>query len=257
MQSPPKLRVVFAARSPLAAIVVAYSARLSRIVLWDTKTDKITRSTWLKARVLPLDISADGEHLAYYAEAAAKGLKGYLAISRPPYSTALYFQPCLHLLPAWAMFGRKRELLIAYSPGTDGWEPTDHPFVSRMEPNCPYDVEIVETDFPDESLIERFAAMRRESGLVRENSALWPDEYRQMIDALRSKGVRANQCFAASDQQGRLVFSPGNGCLYAIPKGAAEPRMLFDFSDREFEAVVPPEWATKWTWKRPKGEFPG
>lgn len=253
MQSPPRVRVVFAVESSLAVIVAAYSARLSRIVLWDTKTDKVTRSTWIKARMVPLDISADGEHLAYYAEAAAKGLQGYLAISRPPYSTALYFQPCCHLYPAWAMFGRKGKLLIAYSGRRDSWEPPGHPIVARMEPNCPYDVEIVETDFQEKSLLERFEAIRRES--PKRNPL--PDESRVMIDALRPKGVRANQCFAAYDQQGRFVFSPRNGCLYAIPKGATEPRLLFDFIDREFEAIVPPDWVTQWTWKRPKREFPG
>lgn len=271
--SPPKVSVSFAQGCSLAAIVAAYSARLSRFVLWDTKTDKVTRSTWLKARVIPLGLSADGEHLAYCAMAAAKGLKAYLAISRPPYSTALFFQPCFHLYPAYAAFGRSRKLLIAYSRRSSVYEHPDRPVVPRMETGCPYDVEVVESyDSLKDGLLERFETMRRESKFNEPSGpdvqcyteearaagmrALWPAEYREMIDARRPKGVRAGQVFASPDGQGRYVICPGDGCLYVIQKGADEPQLLFDFNNREFEEVSPPDWAKKWTWKRPKNEYP-
>jgi hypothetical protein len=65
----PRLRVVFARRSPVAAVFRRGPSRWTLVLRWDTRTDELTAGDWLHGRLYEewSDLSPDGRLLVYFA----------------------------------------------------------------------------------------------------------------------------------------------------------------------------------------------
>lgn len=269
------INIAFASAAPKAVISVAYSGRLSQIVLWNTVTDKLSQATWLKGRVQTLDMSSDGDYFSYFADTFARKVNSFVAVARPPYTTALFFWPCSHLFRVTARFGRDRSLLVDCRPATaDVWKGSDEYERPRVEPNCPFN--LVLQPSPEQLRAALFPAVKSNwSEMPLGNSESYrslptheegspnmmgidelsePD--RQVIEALNAGRVRRGYIRVWNDHRGRRIFSLYDGLIYALDKPGAEAELLFDLSQQKFESVVPPEWAKTWTTKRPPSEWP-
>lgn len=109
-KAPPPARVtgIVAREAPVAVLFRRGPSRQVLQLLWNLKTDEITPGQWLKARVNEeqADLSPDGKHLLYTAghhkpDPVTHGV--YMAISKPPYFTALELFPIGH---SWSGIGQ-------------------------------------------------------------------------------------------------------------------------------------------------------
>lgn len=115
---------LLARRAPRAVLFRRGPSKQVQQLLWNLDTDEITPGQWLKARVYTqcCDLSPDGKHLIYFAathrpDPVTHGT--HIAISRPPYFTALTLYPVGH---TWGGTGRfideKRYWVDTEGPGT-------------------------------------------------------------------------------------------------------------------------------------------
>lgn len=93
-----RLHLWFASRAPRAVILRQGPARLFRMILWHTDTDRFEDGQWLRAKIYAerCALSPDGRHFLYFAlDGRRQGPTGgsYTAISRPPWFTALALFP--------------------------------------------------------------------------------------------------------------------------------------------------------------------
>ena|SRR5215471_8492874 len=97
MHSPCRLHVYLARRAPLGAVLRRGPAAWARLSLWRTDTDTFEHGQWIHARVFERrsDLSADGSLFITFIRTTAARLRAgqradsWIAISRPPYFTAL------------------------------------------------------------------------------------------------------------------------------------------------------------------------
>jgi hypothetical protein len=85
-----------AREAPLAVVLRRGPSEWVRLSLWHTDTDTVEHGQWMHARVYEhrCDVSADGSLFAYFASGNAAtreehGADTWIAVSRPPYFTAL------------------------------------------------------------------------------------------------------------------------------------------------------------------------
>ncbi|KPA20882.1 hypothetical protein shim_27980 [Shimia sp. SK013] len=93
-----RLYVIVAKYAPTAVVFRRGPTRHFQMLLWDLKTDRITPGQWLKHRVYTenADLSPDGRFLIYNAATYSPNHQlggGYVAISKPPFFTALALYP--------------------------------------------------------------------------------------------------------------------------------------------------------------------
>ncbi len=81
--------IAVAKKSPWAVIAIGYSGRLSRFYLLDLTTDRLIPGQFVGGRAEVLTISDDGELFGYYCENFNRQPQAFVAIARPPFSTAL------------------------------------------------------------------------------------------------------------------------------------------------------------------------
>jgi hypothetical protein len=213
---------------------------------------------------VPLDVSPDGEHVAYYAQTFGRRVKSYVGVSRPPHFRALLFYPCFHLAPVGVLFGLRNELAIVADPEEE------HPL--RVDPGCPFDLTIFDRDLEEDradvaAIFEKLSADRPRLGdkiaiwhytdEAREpkSRSHWPTRFLPAIESILVPGVRDGQVGIHWDPGGRLIVCPGDGKIYAIDE-ESEPALLMDLKSREFEEVVPPVWAHHWRGKRTASDRP-
>lgn len=82
-----------ASDAALAVVVARYSNSKSRMLLWETDRDVFHPGQWLKGGIKLLDVSADGQYVAYHVTAPSRKVDYYIAVSKPPFLTALFFRP--------------------------------------------------------------------------------------------------------------------------------------------------------------------
>lgn len=101
--TPPKgrLYLYFARRSPVAVILHRGSGKWWQMIRWETGHDVFERGHWFSGSVYPTkcSISPDGRLFSYFAgkfrarDVGAGYGKNWIAVSRPPYFTALALWP--------------------------------------------------------------------------------------------------------------------------------------------------------------------
>jgi len=91
--APCRLTVLLARDAPLGVVLRRGPSAWSRLSLWHTDTDRFEHGQWLRGRVYErrCDLSPDGALFAYFVRKtkATAPADSWLAISRPPYFTAL------------------------------------------------------------------------------------------------------------------------------------------------------------------------
>ncbi|WP_282021666.1 hypothetical protein [Ruegeria faecimaris] len=89
-----ELHLFFSTESSDAVILFRASNSLYRLIHWQTKGDKFTFGQWIKTRIYGSDcaLSPDGRHFLY-GGMQKNSAYPFMAISRPPYFTALEYFP--------------------------------------------------------------------------------------------------------------------------------------------------------------------
>jgi hypothetical protein len=92
--TPCRLFIYLARTAPLAVVLRRGPTDWARLSLWHTDTDRIDHGQWIKGRVYERrsDVSADGSLFAAFIRQSGgrhPGADSWIALSRPPYFTAL------------------------------------------------------------------------------------------------------------------------------------------------------------------------
>jgi len=93
--APCRLFVYLARRAPIGVVLRRGPSDWARLSLWHTDSDRIEHGQWMKGRVYERrsDVSADGRLFAAFVRQSggrhAAGADSWVALSRPPYFTAL------------------------------------------------------------------------------------------------------------------------------------------------------------------------
>lgn len=275
---PPVVEVCPAFSSPKVVITARYSGRLSRMLLWDTSTDVVESGQWLKARLYQLDLSPTADFFAYFVESFHKPVNSYMAVSRPPFLTALAFWPVFHLIIRDAFFRPGGKAMEWYGQSFDptGWSESRKPPHSRIEPGCPF--QILATDLAlDKGPVTQESA--RKHAAISDTIANLSAE-RLKREERRLKAIPAVEGFGALalsilkkpqdaerllppgapkidlrsdivwDNRGRLIVCH-NGVVTAYDLGRKSGKVIVDLNDRAFREVETPDWAKTWTEVRP------
>lgn len=108
-----RLRFAFAPKANRGVIVRRGPSKWVRLILWDTNTDKFTPGQWLNGPIRSFDLSPNGEHFIYfvsYHKTRAPGL--WVALSKPPYLTALAMWPISDAWGGFCSFIDQRKIYI-------------------------------------------------------------------------------------------------------------------------------------------------
>jgi hypothetical protein len=200
------LTYAIAKDASVGVVIAKYSGKLSRMYRWDLDTDTFTAGQFVKASATVEDISPDGRYVAYYAEAFHRREQSYIAVGQVPYFTALAFFPTFHLNWFHANFEGNERLSL-------GTRRYDHSYVEgfdliqdRIDPGCPFEV-------------------------VREVTSM------EIENADRSYDQRRNRVISLDHQNHRLI---------ATDRTSKASKVLGTFDREPFQAIEPPDWATKW-----------
>jgi hypothetical protein len=218
-----QLSVRMASDAALAVVVARYSNSKSRMLLWETDRDVFHPGQWLKGGIELLDVSADGQYVAYYVTAPSRPVDYYIAISKPPFLTALFLRPVSMVSGGIGYFRPEGGFFWAGMPQEGSWVP-GHPEYgyTRTEPGCPFEIGQVK-DY------DRVRQTLREKEIARLSTISRP---------LPPIGV-------TWDHQGRQIFANGRH-LIAIGKEDRRIIDLLDMSKTTWSFVESPEWAKRW-----------
>ncbi|ENZ82118.1 MULTISPECIES: hypothetical protein [Caulobacter] len=86
-----RLYVLIARKAGRAVVFRRGPTKRTLVLTWDLRTDTLVPGQWLKGRIYErrADLSPDGELLVYAAAKGGSELTSWVAVSRPPYLTAL------------------------------------------------------------------------------------------------------------------------------------------------------------------------
>jgi hypothetical protein len=145
--SPCRLSILLARDAPVAAVLRRGPSAWVRLSLWRTDSDIIEHGQWFRGRVYErrCDLSPDGRLFAYFARKDSPripddvGAESWIAVSRPPWFTALALWAIGSTWCAGAYFVDQRTLFAAHTtePPDLGTLPAwltltrDPPFVDR------------------------------------------------------------------------------------------------------------------------------
>lgn len=266
---PPRLHVMLARTADVGVILRRGPSKSVCSILWDRRKDRFETGQWLRGRIYERrsDLSPDGKYLIYFAmngrwSSRTKG--SWTAISRAPYLKAIALfgkGDCWH---GGGMFTGRRTYWInegyghfpmqqttevsldknfrpvAYYGGEcpnvyyqrlqrDGWEL----MASASTAAC----DVFEKKLPNGWILRKFA--HAQTNAPPGKGCYWDGH--ELEHVLYGRIDAATWEWA--DLDGRSVVFTKGGCLYraAFTKtGLAEPVLLRDFSDMEFEAIKAP-----------------
>ena len=125
--APARIHAILAREAPVAVVFRRGPSKQVQMLAWDLTTDKVTPGQWLKHRVYAegADLSPDGRHLVYTAAShkPRHGVgNGYVAISKPPFFTALALYPLTWLGGEGGVLLDNRRVWVAASSKARGGE---------------------------------------------------------------------------------------------------------------------------------------
>lgn len=273
MAQPPKpfarLYVLFARDAPIGVIFRRGPSKQFRLILWHTDTDIFELGQWYKGRIdtSSISLSPDGRLLAYAitdysarAENSEVG-PGWIAVSRPPYLTAVGLWSTRNPYYGGTYFLSNHELLVAgtsairrpppdwlavreiadYSDGVFRWN-------VRTTTSCAWEWQSRGWDLSaNHEWIEKPVHDPRWGLEYHRGRYAW-----ERVPMLREKAEGTLHALAAEqaeiDPAGRLILVR-KGKLFAAAVAddmTLIERELADFNDMVFEPIPPPDWATKW-----------
>jgi len=226
------------------------------MLTWDLDTDQITPGQWLKGRVAveQADLSPDGRYLVYAASNydSSRGYgKGedavWIAVSRPPYWTALVYAPTTHSGVGGGYFLSSRLLILTREAGIGRivWHAARfrRPFLivsGTVPPRAGHRLGWRVEEAPAGGRIQvREEGNRRVELRTAKSGALRSFEGSGDGAHLIKWG---RVTWADIDHRGRFVY-PMGGKLFALDQAPVE---LADLTANTFERVPPPDWARQW-----------
>ena len=115
----PRIHIVFASKSPIAAILKRGPSDWAHLLLWDTSSDTVRSGAWLHGRIYEdgCSVSPNGKLFAYFATKhhgeKTRGVDyAWTAISKLPYLTALALWPRSDTWGGSASFVDNKTLII-------------------------------------------------------------------------------------------------------------------------------------------------
>lgn len=256
-----QLQVRMATDAPLAVIVAKYNNSKSRMLLWETDRDVFHPGQWLKGGIRLLDVSADGQYVAYHVMAPSRPVDYYIAISKPPFLTALFFRPVTMPGGGTGYFHPQGGFFWAGSPTEGSWVP-GHPEYgySRTEPGCPFEIaQMDDYKAVDQLLREKealhpgvLAAVERYGPAAREmltepwkGAKIHPSVDERLLGRPKMRFPCGKPWRTTWDHQVRLIVADSPRLL-VFREGVLEPEELLDLSQTVWSFMPPPEWAKRW-----------
>lgn len=107
-----RLYVLLAREAPVAVVFRRGPSKHVLLLKWYTDRDAFEEGQWLKGRIYErrCDLSPSGERLIYFAANFKQPYFSWIAISRPPYLTALALWPVGDTLTGGTLFNRENEI---------------------------------------------------------------------------------------------------------------------------------------------------
>lgn len=283
LPAPARVTVTLARRANVGIIFCHGPRTTVRMIRWDTHQDVFEPGQWLTGQLHDWSLSPDGEKLAYSASKfPCSERKRYVAISKPPYFTALAYWPresgwgeCTFQsndrlrisywtesmpptlpddnLERWLKVERCSSRTTESDPNVDdGWERVG------VAPHCPpgfvgsYGADLSARTWSDwvKPSPDGRGELRRgpASASPRGKARLTPNfAYRYVGARGNSTDLLRDATWADWDRRGRLVLAR-EGKLFAADLRApdSDPKELADFNAMRSEPIKPPMWATRW-----------
>ena len=273
--------VLLARQAPVGVVLRAGPSKWWHLTLWDTRRDKFTGGQWFHGSVYPrrCDLAPDGSLFSYFAGKfrPTEQERGYdstwIAVSRPPYFTALALWPVGDTWGGHTAFmddgafhaGTLRANHPDHPPGPLRVVPhsylnLDDPFLwsfpwasTGWEP-IPLPAHIKKTTYFD----PRLAAWRKTVGslclqrTVEPGEERFPSRRRSHYTIFKRDAsteiARFESHWADFDQRGRLVATVGGRILEGkIDRHhGVRWRQIAAFQDEKPERMEAPEWARRW-----------
>lgn len=266
-----RLYVIFARRGDRAVIFRRGPSKQVQLVLWHTASDKFVPGQWFKGRIHGYcsDLSPDGKYLVYYAEKHTGPMCQWTAISRPPYLTALVLWKSTRTGGGLFESDTSVRLHCSYRGMTplegalpDGWRlcyrssSDDDERETNEQRRLKRDGwrRVANSGLPVDHKKRRPHVWTRQNdrGVVLEQRTGRSGLHPSMTYLVHRPGTKENILAAAEwadfDQQGRIVFARAGGLWEATfaDDGALAERLLHDFNEHVFEAVIAPEEMRHW-----------
>jgi hypothetical protein len=267
---PARLHFFFAREAPVGVIFRWGPRKLIRLILWHTDTDTFELGHWFKGKIYVdrANLSPDGKLLIYDAARTVPDWEteykdSWIAISKPPYLTALT------LWPIGSSYGGGGDFLDNQTVALAGIGWTDHLPTHSQHPLPPWlavrqyaswwsrlrtrgwtPVATGPSSLHEKQLSGTHFVLRHKDWNQCGNRRTTPYE---LYDPLEQASLRLDAQQAEVDPSGRLILARA-GKLFRVtihPKRElADQKLteteLADFNAMRFEAIPPPEWATKW-----------
>lgn len=254
---PARLKVFFAREAPVGVIFREGPRKRTRLILWHTDTDTFEPGHWFLGKLQLHDLSPDGKLLVYAASKWHKNhgvyADSWVAISKPPYVTALAFW--------WTAWGRGQAIFQDNQTLALGrWLAIS----SELHPDYALAPWLKVTKYPDgipvsprgwqvvgegdEPLYEKPLPIPQGRFFLHSQAR----QSRSPLYTLYDSQEQTTQNLAAEqaevDPQGRLILTRDGKLFVAVldDEGSLTTTELADFNDMAFEALSPPEWATRW-----------
>lgn len=175
-QPDPCLTFAVAAKAGAGAVVASFSGKHSRMYSWNLDSDTFVPGQFVKARVRVLDISPNGKFVAYYAEAFHDPAQAWIAISKPPYFTALGFFPHHHIVQMHAYFEEDGTFHYNTAGQTNATIPRELWPRIRVTPHCPF--RIVHENYTETELRISAVDPARKRNLAARNLMLVAEDWK-------------------------------------------------------------------------------
>jgi hypothetical protein len=216
------------------------------MIRWDVERDEFLEGQWMEGKVFldNVDVSPDGRYIVYEATnyrwtETRQGVKrpptvnNWTAVSKPPYWTALIFNPESYCGYGGGQFGRHRQL-----------------FLNRLGEDLEYRADKARCPFivlPASELATAIdPGLEKVASLIKRAETERPEWVLEKVDEVGGSSEEdplTQIDWSAVDSRGRNVFT-SRGKLFVLEDG--RPRELADFSSNVFQLVAPPEWAKEW-----------
>lgn len=288
-QSPStRLYVLLAREAPVGVVFRRGPSKQVLLLKWYTDQDRFEEGQWLKGRIYERrsDLSPKGEKLIYFAANFKKPFYSWIAISRPPYLTALALWPVGDTWTGGGLFNREDEINFSEEGARAGlakgyelpaWLKFQPPTEARTPADLAMGAPRLERDGWEMTQEGEDWWWKPESTftVTADPPTIWshphPDQPYTLHMILRGHGepdgpweiiehevvhlkTGDKHSLGRSDWAdwdpftGDLLYAQ-DGRLYRQPfreAGPLEAKALIDLRDRRFEGRKAPDWAKQW-----------
>ena len=267
---PARLHFFFAREAPIGVIFRWGPRKLTRLTLWHTDTDTFEPGHWFKGKIYVdrANLSPNGKLLIYDAARTlgnwdTEYRDSWIAISKPPYLTALTLWPIGCCYGGGGDFLDNQTVALVGIGWTDSL-PThsNHPAPPWLQVQCHRESWSRLsgrgwTQVPHETLLIHEKPIPNTPFRLRQTDhggyGLNQHTFYALHDTATGESHALEAAQAEIDPSGRLVLARA-GKLIAIAidpnreltKQKLTETELADFNGMRFKAIPPPEWATKW-----------